>query len=169
MTQKVSQAMLSDTYVKPADLSDAAYRTVGSGADEIPDTEILDTRLNTSGNLTAAASLDYQADDVVINTGDFSADPFTLKCRKIGDVVTIGTDAPVTHPSEATPSALGVVPTQYRPVQEQYYSVIYISPSLICYVTITSSGSILLGYKDYAGADVLRTDSAGPLNITYSV
>lgn len=102
----------------------------------------------------------------VAASGDFSE--FTLKCMKIGNLVTIFTTTILSHSPNASPGTVEVViPAAFRPASN--VNNVYDSNGSFSTIRITGFGALALQYTDYTGEAAQRTNSASPISITYGV
>lgn len=109
---------------------------------------------------------EIQYEEVTV-TGDFSS--FTLYCMKIGKLVTIQSNGVVTHASNSTPSAAGVVPVGFRPVDFQVEGLYNRDGASLRTIEVNTAGTLSLTYSDYTGAVQAYTNSGGTLRLTYLV
>lgn len=108
--------------------------------------------------------------------GGFSAGN-TVTISREGDQVTLTSNAKLTHTSASSRlSFSGVVPSTFRPfsggITESDYvgnmqPIINAVDGSFLYLAITESGSVRVRYFDSSGSALSRTDSGGPISITY--
>lgn len=133
-----------------------------------------DDRLSTTGNLGTAATkafgnstgnlpeVTYQ--EVTISGGGFSS--FTLKCMKVGRLVSLWTDSAILHSSgSAIQSSDGQVPSAFRPAGTYYQGQVF--GATTHWQRISAAGALQMEYRDASGSPVSRTSSTWPFNVTY--
>lgn len=152
-------------------------------------TSNLNTRLGTTGTLGGAALVDtgtaagavplnsdlgtaslqdYTSQDVTIDTGDFYGSAFTLRCARVGRLITLSADLAL-HSSNALPSsATEEIPATFRPLTTTS-NVYHIADEVVSMVTVTSAGAISFGYRLWDGSLVARVSTQTSFSVSYNV
>lgn len=171
-TLKAEVDALTSTVIR-----EAATRSVGGAAGNVPDTAQLDTRLGTSGNLGDAAQktvgtatgnlVELTTEDVAITDVSTNAS-FTLNCRKLGDAVLISSIR-ITHDSASEIISDQQIPAAYRPTTHTRANVYYTGESRVRVIRVDIDGTVRLRYFDMGGVSSNSTDSGSGVSISYVV
>jgi hypothetical protein len=118
---------------------------------------------------SASDALTYYSYDEYTLDGAFTGS-FKLKCCRIGNTVTISTEATPTHsgPSASASSNNGLLASQYRPTNSMY-NIYLVNSSGIFRAVVTSAGAFGVAYFDYTGSGTNRSDTGTAVLITYNV
>lgn len=124
--------------------------------------------LNTDTKDTYVAFPDNGISGKVNLDGGFDASA-EIRMSRIGNIVTITSDGILSHPSSSSVnSAVGVIPTIYRPDNARA-NVYHIRSDSVLEVQIFNTGTFNVNYRDWSGAAFAATSTASNVHITYDV
>ena len=119
------------------------------------------------GNLNLGGiDINYYEDDLAAN-GSFSSG--SIKCTRIGRLVTISSESLVHLSMSTASSAPGLIPAQYRPagtVPNSYEASV--SPGFIATVLVLADGQLTTRYVNYSGT-LFSREGSGRFSISYNV
>lgn len=106
--------------------------------------------------------------EIVTANGSFTGG--TLRVSKVGNIVTISSNASLTHASANNiTSSAGLIPTWARPAATKLNLCYFDGTTYVTRFGVAADGSISTAYVDWAGAAVNRTSVDDRLTISYVV